>query len=599
MMRDRPPWPAHRWPSALRAVASILLIAGAGAAGSIAAVDPRIDLASPRATFDTFLTAMNDVRAGEKERIRDAAACLDLSRVPGLARDETGAESARQLKTYLDKLELIDLAAIPDEAEAGTWVYRMQPEGEVSLARTKDGVWLFSPQTVAALPALVASVADREFVAGLTGGGRASAFAQWVRRQVPAPLRQSAFLLEIWQWIALLVMALAGVIVDRATRFVFTLWWRRVLSRSGLPVDRKVLSDFATPLGIAAMSLLWHLVLPQLGLPASALAALKFAATLLLAAAGVWAAYRLVDLLSVYIAQLASKTDTKFDDLLVPLFRRALKILVVAFGIVFVAQNMDIKVTSLLAGLGIGGIALAMAAKDTVENLFGSVTVLIDRPFEIGDWIVVGDVEGTVEELGFRSTRVRTFHNSLITLPNSLLVKASVDNLGARRYRRLKTMVSVQYDTPPGKIDAFCEGIRELIRNHPYTRKDFYLVYFNQFAASSLDILLYAFHETPDWPTELRERHRLLVDIVRLAERLGVQFAFPTQTLHLASVPPALAALAARAPRESEATPADPREPADVTRLGREEAERLLRDYAGREPQPPVDFGETDLLMPG
>jgi len=164
------------------------------------------------------------------------------------------------------------------------------------------------------------------------------------------------------------------------------------------------------------------------------------------------------------------------------------------------------------------GLAFALAAKDTVENLFGSVTVLIDRPFQIGDGVVIDDLEGTV--------------------PNSRLVNTAVDNLGARRYRRLKCMIGVQYDTNPERLDAFCEGIRELIRLHPYTRKDYYMVYFNEFSDSSLNVLLYVFFETPDWATELRERHRLLVDIVRLARRLGVGFAFPTRTLHLASVPP-------------------------------------------------------------
>ncbi len=568
--------------------AALLLVTLIGASLTIAAIEPLSDLATPRATFETFLTAMNEAREGDKARLDDAAACLDLSEFPLVSRPDVGRQSARQLKTYLDKLELIDLAKIPDDVEAGTWVYRMQPEGEVSLSRTADGAWLFSAQTVAALPDLVESVAEREFVAGLSGGGDGPALAEWVRGQVPASFRESSFLLETWQWIALLLLAIAGVVVDRTVRLAFTLWWRRVLSRSSLIVDRKALSEFAAPLGIAAMALLWYLVLPTLGLPATVLGALKFAAVLVLAAGGVWAAYRLVDLVSTYVAQIARRSETKFDDLLVPLFRRAMKIMVVAFGVVFVAQNMDVKVTSLLAGLGIGGIALAMAAKDTVENLFGSVTVLIDRPFEIGDWIVVGDVEGTVEELGFRSTRVRTFYNSVITLPNSLLVKASVDNLGARRYRRLKTMISIQYDTPPATIEAFCEGIRELIRKHPYTRKDYYLVYFNQFAASSLDILLYAFHETPDWPTELRERHRLLVDVVRLAERLGVEFAFPTQTLHVASMP-----------AEGEPGERAPRGEDDGIRLGRAEAERLLRGAEERGPQSPVDFGRTESLIPG
>jgi MscS family membrane protein len=168
-----------------------------------------------------------------------------------------------------------------------------------------------------------------------------------------------------------------------------------------------------------------------------------------------------------------------------------------------------------------------------VSNLFGSLTVLTDRPFQVGDWVVVGDVEGTVEEVGFRSTRIRTFYDSLISLPNSNLIKASVDNLGDRTYRRWSTTLALTYDTPPEKIDAFCEGVRELIRRHPYTRKDYFHVYFNNFGDASLNIMLYMFFKAPDWATELRERHRLGVDILRLAAELGVEFAFPTQTVYL------------------------------------------------------------------
>jgi MscS family membrane protein len=215
------------------------------------------------------------------------------------------------------------------------------------------------------------------------------------------------------------------------------------------------------------------------------------------------------------------------------LLRKILRLVVVLVVVLFVLTWWGHPPTSVLGALGIGGLALAFAAKDTLGNFFGSITVLFDRPFGIGDWIVIGDVEGTVERVGFRSTRVRTFYNSMVTLPNSYIVNTQVDNYGARQYRRARIMLSVAYSTPPEKIDAFCEGIRELIRLHPYTRKDYYHVYFNKFAASSLDILLYTFFEVPDWGTELRERHRLFVDILTLAKKLGVEFAFPTQTVWL------------------------------------------------------------------
>lgn len=128
---------------------------------------------------------------------------------------------------------------------------------------------------------------------------------------------------------------------------------------------------------------------------------------------------------------------------------------------------------------------------------------------------------------------IRTFYNSLVTVPNATLVRAKVDNYGRRQYRRFTTKLNVTYGTHPDKIEAFCSGIREIVKHHPYTRKDYYHVWLNSFGPHSLDILVYIFFECPDWSVELREKHRFMLDVVRLADRLGVEFAFPTQTLHL------------------------------------------------------------------
>jgi MscS family membrane protein len=564
---------------------------------------PRLD--SPRDTFDVFLSAMVDVKRGDTSRLADAVACLDLSRVPTNVRTEAGRSFAQDLKNYLDKIELIDVATLPEDVAERHWVWRRSSAGEVSLDRGDDGRWRFSDLTRTSLPALLESVEERGFVAGIEGGGGAGgSLADLLRSRLPRAGTKRGFLLENWQWIALLVLAFIGVVVDRLVRLVLGSWTRRLLQKSERLRDRKALLDFAKPIGILAMAVFWILVLPLLDLELRALAALKFAAQLLIAASGVWAAYRLVDLLAAHFLAMAAETDTKIDDILIPMARRALKIVVVAFGLLFVAQNLDIDITSLLAGLGIGGIAFALAAKDTVENLFGSVTVLVDRPFQIGDWVVIDDLEGTVEEIGFRSTRIRTFYNSRITVPNARLVQAAVDNLGLRTYRRIKCMISLEYGTSPEKIEAFCEGVRELIRRHPYTRKDFYMVYFNEFADSALNLLLYAFLVTPDWATELREKHRLFVDIVRLAKRLGVEFAFPTQTLHVASTPRDLAfarpegaagSLTAASVEEGEKRPAG-----DPVHLGRAEAQAILEDaWGGEGTQPPVDFANPESISSG
>lgn len=405
----------------------------------------------------------------------------------------------------------------------------------------------------------------------------------WLRSRLPEFLLKKPFLLENWQWIGLLILVFLGFLLDKVAVFFLVKGTRRALGRASMKVEEKTLRRVFKPAGLLVMALFWLSCLPLLDLPTSIWNMLNVAATFVAAAAGVWAAYRLVDIFAEAMKHKASRTASRFDDLLVPLISKSAKVFITAFGLVFIAGNLDINISSLLAGLGLGGLAFALAAKDTVSNLFGTLTIILDRPFQVGDWVLIGKVEGTVERVGFRSTRIRTFYNSVITVPNGTLLTTAVDNLGMRRYRRWKTMISVTYDTPPEKIEAFCEGIRELIRVHPYTRKDYFHCYLNAFAPSSLDILLYVFHETPDWATELRERHRLGLDILRLASRLGVEFAFPTQTLHIERPDP-------------DANPTHPNPTAEAVEaaanLGREEALTIARGTLGdlSKAPPPVSL---------
>lgn len=356
---------------------------------------------------------------------------------------------------------------------------------------------------------------------------------QWLRQYLPDFMFDEPFLLMNWQWAAILAAIFVGFLLDFVARFLCVRITRRLLNRGGIDMDPRKLRAIFRPVGLLAAALFWMAVLPSIGLPHNAFNILHVAVTFLAASAGVWGAYRGVEIGTQYLTAKASQTESRYDDLLVPLVSKTAKVFIVAFGIVFVASNLDVNISSLLAGLGLGGLAFALAAKDTVSNLFGTLTIVLDRPFQVGDWVIIGSTEGSVERVGFRSTRLRTFYNSLITIPNGNLLTANVDNMGHRTYRRYKADLSLTYDTPPEKIDAFCEGVRELIRIHPYTRKDYYHVYLNSFAASSLDVLLYVFFEAPDWATELRERHRLIMDIIRLARELGVDFAFPTQTVVL------------------------------------------------------------------
>jgi MscS family membrane protein len=405
-------------------------------------------------------------------------------------------------------------------------------------------------------------------------------FKLWLEQQMPSSLRGELLGVKYWHWLAMLVLIALGVVLDQAMLFIVHKMADSIARQRDLKLDRDVRRASLRPIGFLAMGLLWWYGLDLLSFSFStkAYVILSAAVKIVVGAAGIWAIYRLIDLLGGYLAAAAQKTESRYDDLLVPLLRKTLKIGVTVIGFVYVAEVFQLPVKTLLTSLGIGGLAIGFAAREVLQNFFGSITVLLDRPFHIGDWIRTGDVEGTVEGVGFRSTRVRTFYNSLITVPNGALLTAKVDNLGARRYRRISTKLSLTYDTPPEKIDAFCEGIREIIRQHPYTRKDYYHVYFNEFDDASLNVLLYCFHEAPDWGTELRERHRLFSDILRLAKQLEVEFAFPTQTIHLFQ-------------EAKDEGSQDKPLPSDPGKVGREKAGEIIKKGGlhGAVP-PPVSF---------
>jgi MscS family membrane protein len=242
-------------------------------------------------------------------------------------------------------------------------------------------------------------------------------------------------------------------------------------------------------------------------------------------------------IVSRYMAFLAQKTQNTLDDQLVPVLSKLANIVIWAVGSVFILDKLEVNVTALLAGISIGGLALALAAQDTVKNFFGSLMIFLDRPFQIGDWINFGDVDGVVEEVGVRSTRIRSFANSVIYVPNSKLADGVINNMGLRKYRRFTTTIGVTYNTPPERIDLFVEGIKEIIKVHPTTRKDYFEVHLNGLGSSSINILLYTFFEADNWTAELAGKHEVIYAIICLAHDLNVSFAFPSQSLYIETMP--------------------------------------------------------------
>ncbi|WP_172399686.1 mechanosensitive ion channel family protein [Geothermobacter hydrogeniphilus] len=246
-----------------------------------------------------------------------------------------------------------------------------------------------------------------------------------------------------------------------------------------------------------------------------------------------WVLFNLVDVLDLLLGRWAGRTETDLDDHLAPFIRKSLRVFIVAMAILMVVQNLGYSISGLLASLGIGGLAVALAAKDTLANIFGSIMILLDRPFGLGDWIKTGDLEGTVEEVGFRSTRIRTFAKTLITVPNSVIANQSINNFSRMPKRRIKLTVGVTYATTPQQMRDAVAAIREMLRSHPAINQDFWLVNFTDFAPSSLDIMVYCFTTTTNWGEYLDARQDVCLKIMDILEEMGLQIAFPSRTIYL------------------------------------------------------------------
>ena len=388
----------------------------------------------------------------------------------------------------------------------------------------RKGKWVYSESSTALIPALHSDV----YPMGLAR----------LMNAIPDSFHSEFLGLEIGQYVGIVFILILSILFQRIFTFVFRKVIYNFLKRiSPAYVASKLLNKVAGPLS-------WFLVLgfaaqlvPALLLPIGISRYVILILNLLKPLFGTLVFYHLVGLLAQFFENQAQKTEGTLDDQLVPLVSKMMKGIVVVFGVAYMLFALDVDIRPYLLGVSFGGLALALAAQDTVKNLFGSAMIFIDRPFQIGDWVNFQGMDGTVESVGFRSTRMRTFHNSLITVPNGKFADGVVDNYGLRVYRRYSTKLTITYDTPPELIEIFVKGLQEVVKNHPDTRKDYFEIHLNDLGSASLDIIFYIFFQTKDWSGELAARHEILMAVLKLANTLGVRFAFPTQTIHIEEVP--------------------------------------------------------------
>ncbi|MBW2526512.1 MAG: mechanosensitive ion channel family protein [Deltaproteobacteria bacterium] len=504
-------------------------------------LSPAVALAGKKPTCADPHDAVDAVwRWQEKDSVRldYAAACFETTGRSPKQRQEL----ARRLAIVYDhEPALIDMdrlqAMKPDYVDPDTGEAKVIPHQErfpkVYLER-KGVRWLWTKESLDWI--------DRYYVENLSG------MDQLIER-IPSWLKGEIWGVAYWQYLAIALLLAVGLLVREVLRAVVAARVRRVSEKLGQRWAIKLVDVIAGPGATLVVAVVLRISYPQLRLPLNAALAMQVAVQVLLIISLIWAVYRGTDVLSARLEAKAQKTQSKLDDQLIPLMRKTLKVFIFIAGVLFVLQNLHVDVGSLLAGLGLGGLAFALAAKDTLANLFGSIMIFVDSPFQIGDWINVGGAEGTVEEVGFRSTRIRTFYDSVIVYPNSKLANTQLDNYQRREYRRCFVTLGLTYDTTPEQMQAFVEGLRAIVRANPTTRKDKYEIHMSGFGDSSLNVMLYFFFKVPTWSEELRQRHNVFLEVMRLAEDLGVSFAFPTQSLHLEQV------AAPGAPRDLAASP--------------------------------------------
>lgn len=254
---------------------------------------------------------------------------------------------------------------------------------------------------------------------------------------------------------------------------------------------------------------------------------------MLITGAFAWTILRFIDFIGLILLKRAETTESKLDDQFVPYIKSGLKIIVFILALFFILGFIfKVNIVALVGGLGIGGLALALASKETVENLFGSFTIFFDKPFTVGDQVKVGNVEGFVESIGLRSTRIRTLERSLLAIPNKKMIDAELENVTLRSMWRARFFIGLTYSTSADQLKAVIKDIFDYIHTHPQTR-DNPIVKFSEFNSSSLDILIVYFVLTSELETFLNIKEEINFKIMEIVKQNGCSFAYPSTSVYL------------------------------------------------------------------
>jgi len=524
------------------------------------------DTSSPRATLQGFIETLNDINAqvlvvvksylassrlyvsGQEaqeidrvfRRLKLVRRTLDLSEIPAALADQLADTRVLQLKEVLDHIDLPDFASIPDaEAmEAEEFKRWTLPGTEISIARVEQGPrageYLFTSETVQRLPDFYQKIAHLPYKSTATagwydryrygGGGMYKLIPYRWMLALPDWSKQLVFDQPLWRWFGVVLLLLTVTLVYLLVRRIAGAWAKRGTA----PELRTQWAQLAKPLILLVLiPVVEHVLAENLRLTGAILETTTLTLWAVFTLALTWAVWLGSHVVAESIVSNQDMHSGSIDSQLIRLGLRLVATILSITILVIGAQHLGIPAYSVIAGLGVGGIAIALAAKDSLANLLGSLLIMFEKPFRVGHWIKLGDTEGIVESIGFRSTRIRTFYNSLVSIPSNTLVNSTVDNMHMRHYRRVRTTLHVRYDTPADKVEAFIEAIKQLVLDSPHTRKDRYRIRLDDFSDFGVQILINFFLDVANTKDEQVERQQLLMGILKLAESMDIQFATP------------------------------------------------------------------------
>jgi MscS family membrane protein len=481
---------------------------------------------TPRGAVYGFVAAC---RSGDYER---AAEYLDLRQLPPEEQNR-GPELARKLRAALGPVLAVDYAELSDRNEGASddglpaWQDRLgaieTSKGLVTIllqrVPRKDGVrvWKISADTVARTDALY-----EEF--GPT----------WLETWLPPVFFQVRFLhLDLSQWLGLVALAILGWLVSLVLAGSTIRVLARILTLRGRAQDERIVRVMRGPVRLILTVLAFSVGRRYLALDLRVQDLLGSLERLLWIVGSAWLVFRLIDMAVLGIRVHSERHgNAGLLPVLIPL-QRLTKVMVVAIGFLAVLGAVGVNITAALAGLGVGGVAVALAAQKSLENLFGGVSLFADRPVRVGDFFRYGDQVGTVEEIGLRSTRVRTLDRTVVTIPNAEFSNLQLENFAQRDRMRLWTTVGVRYETTPDQLRFLLARLRQILLAHPRVTEDPARVRLVGFGTCSLDLEVFAYVDTADWSEFLAIREDLYLRFIDAINEAGTGFAFPSSTTYL------------------------------------------------------------------